>query len=665
MVERDKQIAGLHDVIASRDEQIGLLNQDTGEKEKQISDLNQTMIGKEKIINEVTQLLTHSHESLSKLTSSLRWRITRPVELLSNACDGMKKRLQKYVAAIRIYRTHRASGVFDPVWYLEKNADVRSSWMHPWWHFLFFGITENRAPNVNFYPEAYMSINHDVAGSHLGAVEHYMTFGWKEGRNLGGNPNITDWVNHYRLQLADLDKSKKTVLIVTHEITRTGAPILVLNLADKLRRDFNTIILSLGGGPLLADFEKASDIFIGPLMGLQSSQDFLSEFIKGINVIHSIDCALVNSIVNVPILKPLWENNVPSANLIHEFASNRRPHSLFLESMFFSTKQVYSSNLILENALKYHQYIKNKNPLVLPQGRCKPPVEKNNDQLIEREKSRIETLFKTEGDLNKTFIVIGLGTVQLRKGVDLFLECAQRVKRIQSKVPIRFVWFGHGYDPELDGEYSVYLQQRIECSGLESMCFITHESDQLDHIYTNANLLFLSSRLDPLPLVAQDMLSYGKPVVCFDQATGLAEYFKKDKTLRKLVCDYLDVEDAARKIVELANDQKKYLDVCIAADNLSKKTFDFDIYVKEISELCDSIIKDNQNVTSEELIINEAGVLQPDFFGFGWGMPQGDNQTRNYLSLWSMGFCNKKPFPGFHPGIYALSKIGRSFGRFP
>ena len=46
-------------------------------------------------------------------------------------------------------------------------------------------------------------------------------------------------------------------MIVSHEASRTGAPILALNLADKLSKKYNIVNLILGGGELREDFRSA------------------------------------------------------------------------------------------------------------------------------------------------------------------------------------------------------------------------------------------------------------------------------------------------------------------------------------------------------------------------------------------------------------------------
>ena len=657
--ERNHEIEEFSKIISSKDEEIGRWTGEMAEMERRMISLERRMIEKDNTIRNLMNQVSASRATTPELPLVSLSRLTFPLELLRESLDAIKKRLRRYALALRTHSDHRESGVFDREWYLGKNPDVRASGMNPWRHFLFFGISENRSPRCDFQPEAYLRLNADVAASHLGPVEHFMTFGWKEGRPALGisdsyqsvQESITAWVNHYRPQLVHLDKSKKTVLLVTHEISRTGAPILVLNLAEKLRKYYTVIVLSLGGGTLFEEFTNACDLVIGPLMGEQGRHDFLSGFFRGLQEIHPIDCAVVNSIVSTPILKPLWENDIPVSHLVHEFSSYTRPETTFNESAFFSAKQIFSSNLLLENAVSDYPNLASKSPMVLPQGRCLPPINEQQSDEGGEERQRIDSILRPPGSPDNLFVVIGLGTVQLRKGVDLFLECAHKVSKLKSKVPIRFVWFGHGYNVKLDGDYSVYLHDQMKRSGIEQMCAITHETDQLDHVYETADLLFLSSRLDPLPLVSQDMMAHGKPVLCFEKATGLAEFLKDEPTVGSCVLDYMDVEGAASRIVGLANDHAEFQRVGKACEAVLGKTFNLDRYAEKIHEHCEELMTQEESAKEDRDTIQESGLFDEKFFRHHAAIDQ--LGIKAYMSLWASGLNHRKPIPGFHPGIYA------------
>ena len=112
----------------------------------------------------------------------------------------------------------------------------------------------------------------------------------------------------------------------------------------------------------------------------------------------------------------------------------------------------------------------------------------------------------------------------MRKGLDLFVECANRVINTDGGGKFRFVWIGNGYEPETDTIISVYLADQIKRAGIEAQVKIVRATSEIEHAYANADLLLLPSRLDPLPNVAIDALIAGIPVVCFDRTTGIADF---------------------------------------------------------------------------------------------------------------------------------------------
>ena len=54
-----------------------------------------------------------------------------------------------------------------------------------------------------------------------------------------------------------LDPSKPTALVVSHEASATGAPILALNLCQQLSLSHNVVVLLLKGGALLSHFQAS------------------------------------------------------------------------------------------------------------------------------------------------------------------------------------------------------------------------------------------------------------------------------------------------------------------------------------------------------------------------------------------------------------------------
>ena len=122
------------------------------------------------------------------------------------------------------------------------------------------------------------------------------------------------------------------------------------------------------------------------------------------------------------------------------------------------------------------------------------------------EVSRIQKLLRPEGFSEEGILVLGAGYVDLRKGVDIFIQCAAKIAVLAPDLHIRFVWVGRGFDTETDVYYSVYLADQIRRLGLEDRVSFLGEATVLHAAYDAADILLLTSRLDPLPNVAIDAL---------------------------------------------------------------------------------------------------------------------------------------------------------------
>ena len=85
---------------------------------------------------------------------------------------------------------------------------------------------------------------------------------------------------------------------------------------------------------------------------------------------------------------------------------------------------------------------------------------------------------------NPKFLVIGLGSIELRKGVDLFIECATIIKNQPEGERFQFVWIGNGFDPEREVAYSAYLADQMKRAGLGSQMKILRSTGQIEIAFT-------------------------------------------------------------------------------------------------------------------------------------------------------------------------------------
>jgi hypothetical protein len=89
---------------------------------------------------------------------------------------------------------------FDPLYYLAHNPDVAAAGVDPLQHFLAYGWREGRDPDAFFDTGWYLAHNPDVKASGMNPLLHYDMFGWREGRDpsalfsdrayLAANPDV-------------------------------------------------------------------------------------------------------------------------------------------------------------------------------------------------------------------------------------------------------------------------------------------------------------------------------------------------------------------------------------------------------------------------------------------------------------------------------------------
>lgn len=531
---------------------------------------------------------------------------------------------------------------FDGAWYLREYPDVQQAGIDPFEHFVNNGLLEGREAPPNWQG--------NLEPAEL--AYHSRPHGQSNQLNVAQTQQSEQPVHTVNVQRA-LDPQKECVLLITHQASRTGAPILALNIAQRLRQRYNLIVLTLSGGDLTKNLRETANLFIGPLNPYQRQpmqlKALLETALSGLKVRY----AIVNSLECRGVLKSLFMLEVPIISLIHEFAAYTRPKHSLEDVAKLSDEIVFSAELVRANARDTCAAFAQRLTHVFPQGRSILPKE---DEFAdeERERQRIVSTFKLASDLQRPFVVVGCGSVSIRKGVDLFLICASRVHELMQDRSVRFVWVGDGYNPEKDTGYSVYLKEQIDRAALGSFVTFMEPVIDLDAVFNHSNLLFLSSRLDPLPNVAIDAMSLGVPVVCFDHASGIAEILKADLETAECVAPHLDVEAAARTIATIASDDKKHQRLSNAMQAIASKSFQMDRYVETLDRLGSALHIYGRAEMRDFATIQQDNMFNVEFCSpFAGLTPSRDDAIRHFLAQpWHDGLL-RKPCPGFHPGVYA------------
>ncbi|MEJ7745161.1 MAG: rhamnan synthesis F family protein [Luteimonas sp.] len=495
----------------------------------------------------------------------------------------------------------------------------------------------------DFDKEFYLRHYPDIGPSGMDPYEHFIQFGRNEGR-LGAKPTV----NAINGQVP-FDRTRDTILVVSHEASMTGAPILSLNLVRGLQEKYNVVSLLLGGGPLVEAFREACVQVVGPVVPRHNAC-LINETVAQLVQMHDFKFAIVNSIESALVLEPLARASIPAVTMIHEFASYTRPRSAFKTAFFWASEVVFSTQLTYQDVVTQYPQLRGRTCQFLPQGRCTLLVDEIDADTFATEMSRIRAVLRPPSLPQDTLVVIGIGAVQIRKGVELFIDCVTRVVQSAPEVPVRFVWIG---DPGHGGEYSFFLADQIQRAGLQHHVHFMDNTPLVEEVYNLSDMLLLTSRLDPLPGVAIEAMSHRLPVICFDRTTGIADVLAEHGMARECVVPYLDTAAMAARVIEFARSAELREKVGRDLEPIAHDYFDMGRYIRslEVLALAAGAQADQELQIAKD--IHRSAVSRLDFLSSTQAHENPVELIRwKYVRPWTAGFDRRKPFPGFHPGIY-------------
>ncbi len=400
-------------------------------------------------------------------------------------------------------------------------------------------------------------------------------------------------LDELRQSASRIDANKPVAVVLTHDVTRAGAPRIALEITRHLRKSYNVVFLSLCGGDLQGECAVAASCSFFNI-GFHDITRKITQLLKRLCLPAKPAFVIANSIGSADALEGLSATGAPVIQLVHEIADIESPRR-FAEVALRCDAVVFPAGLVRDRALANCPSLKRERTCVIPQGVFSSEDSDGGDS------KRLKQIFGSAGiEPEETVVVLGVGSVQFLKGVDLFVLCAQTVFGKCPEANIRFVWAGAGYD-ENDSGYSAYLRRQIECAGLSGKVVFAGKIRNIHDIYRKADLFFLSSRFDSLPIAAQDAMAAGIPVICFDGAGGIPEYLHQDSDAVFGVVPYLDIPAASDKILRLAGNKTLRTKVGKGNLHVAERYFCKEGYFQALDEVCAKVMSGGATVYSEKL----------------------------------------------------------------
>ena len=374
-------------------------------------------------------------------------------------------------------------------------------------------------------------------------------------------------------------------LLVSHSASQSGAPIALLQLAQKMiARGHQVGFLCGTGGPILDEFQR-----LGPVSVLEA--------IHGANGSFSKTRQLKNKIKDL-------RNKMEVQGLLKRF----RPDVCYINTLACWHAGQYLAGTRIPKVVHVHELSwvidhfcgrQNASNLVDLAGAvvaCSQEVADNLSQTFDM-KSRSIRVVRAFVDVAKLergqrsnpsdsfrrhlgigesdFVVGSLGAADWRKGIDLFIPLA---KSLVAQIPhARFVWMGH---VESQGLLPSLLKD-IQDANLQKHVFFEKPRKDVEGFLSSMDVYASLGREDPYPLSVLEAGYFGKPVVCFERSGGIPEFARRGAGI---VVPYLSLDDFRDALLRLHRDVE-------TRKQFGAKARELVLEHHEMNSACDQIIE--------------------------------------------------------------------------
>ncbi len=408
-------------------------------------------------------------------------QMTRTVSALSAACLLMKKSVFNEIGGFDPINTPISHSDFDLCFKI-RELDLRLVY----------------TPHTSLEHVGHQSIKElDTSGvEHSQKANTYMLKRW--GKYIENDPYFPtnmrdelyfDSLHKIRMHLdKKINISKKTdILVHTHDLSRSGAPLFAFDLASFLNAgDKYVLTLSGDGGSLSSDYQEKELSLIIDQYGVNHPESITT-------LIHDFDLVIVNTILGWELVLQAKKIGKPVVWIIHEgeFGTSLADSNLRIQDAMKIADVVLFPSQNAKNI--YQKYNANNNFSSFIFG-CYPFSINVPDKNVEIHKSN-------------TIKFVHVGSVEKRKGQDILISAYERLTSAQrDKVEITFV------GRELVANY--YSEQLKRTKKHHNIHWMGNQSHtEVLKLISECDILVNSARDETGPLVIYEAMSAGKPVI--------------------------------------------------------------------------------------------------------------------------------------------------------
>jgi len=372
---------------------------------------------------------------------------------------------------------------------------------------------------------------------------------------------------------AMIDIRGKKILIITHQLSETGAPFALLEFMEAaIYQGADLQVISMSDGVLSEELKKRN---IPYLIKSQFMGEEGKEFVKRT---QQFDLVVVNTLLTYEVIHLLKNTFVPVIWWIHEG-----------ENYFNYFKDVLPDFKNIGDNI----FIYAVSPLVAQifQKQFDIDVEILSFGITEEVR---ETSFVKHDKIK----FLTAGTYSYLKGQDILIEAIQDLdKEILNQCEFHFCGSEDVKDEEIFNKITEAAKQNYPIEILPFM----KKQEFLQYLET-MDCLIVPSRLDTVSSVAVEMLMKEGVCICSDTC-GISSYMEKQKI--GLIFKNENVKDLADKIKEFYLKKEFYEGQRAGAKKVFQTYFSIDVFYKKVKHILETTLAMNQNYYKTLECINQ------------------------------------------------------------
>jgi len=375
--------------------------------------------------------------------------------------------------------------------------------------------------------------------------------------------------------------NSKSIILIGHDLSLTGAPIALLNMAIQLEKmGHNPVIVSDKEGPLRKEIAQAG------ITVVVSSELYSEGFIERIS--EQADIIIANTLESLPAVVMLNGADIPVLWWIHESSAlYHRQHKYKLPLWLYNNVLVAAVGSRAKRNLAEYRPQYRIRELIYPLPLL--PTANDSRRIISDGPSGITT-----------FAIIG--SVEKRKGQDILVEAINRLSE-SAFARSRFIFVGRGQEDDI-----VNLVISKSKQYPDKIIYIPQiDRNHIGQFYNQIDCLICASRDDPMPVVVAEACQTGKLIICSDNA-GSAQFIKEYNA--GLIYHDDSSEELSACITRICNEEIPETDAMMKS---AKRLYDDIFSVEAFSKEFETLLEDMTNARKGESLGGDKIETDPAF----------------------------------------------------